>query len=306
LRLNAGSAIAPRMSATSKHAQALPSGFPAGLAAGSTEMFANATPVVRRQLATRDLSEGMAMWRLALTLGWLDIKLRYRGSVLGPFWLTLSTAVMVVAMGVLYATLFKMDLHAYLPYLALSLVLWNALSSMVAEACVAFTSAESTIRSMRMPFTLYGTRTIVRNALVLGHNVVVIVGVFAFFDTWPGFSALAALPGLALWAVDGFAACMLLGAFCARFRDIPPIVGSIMQIAFFLTPVIWQPQLIGAAVEYLVLNPFYPLLSIIRDPLLGVMPGGLVYFMAIFWSALLCGAAWVMFARVRGRLAFWV
>lgn len=47
--------------------------------------------------------------------GWLDIKLRYRGSILGPFWLTASTAVMVAAMGVLYAYLMNMDVHKYLP-----------------------------------------------------------------------------------------------------------------------------------------------------------------------------------------------
>ncbi len=261
---------------------------------------------IRRRLAFRDMADGAAMWRLALTLGWLDIKLRYRGSILGPFWLTLSTAVMVVAMGVLYATLFKMDVQAYLPYLALSLVLWNAIGGMVGDACLCFTSAEGTIRSMRMPFAMYGTRTVIRNVLVLAHNVIVIVGVFAYFDTWPGAEGLLALPALALWVVDGFAAALLLGTFCARFRDIPPIVGSLMQIAFFLTPIIWQPSLIGADVPYLVLNPFYPLLAIVRDPLLGVVPGGLIYTTAAVWSALLCGSAWILFARVRGRLAFWV
>ncbi len=276
------------------------------LTESSIETLANNGAALRRRLAFRDMADGAAMWRLALTLGWLDIKLRYRGSILGPFWLTLSTAVMVVAMGVLYATLFKMNVQAYLPYLALSLVLWNAIGGMVGDACLCFTSAEGTIRSMRMPFAMYGARTVIRNVLVLAHNVIVIVGVFAYFGTWPGAEGLLALPALALWVVDGFAAALLLGTFCARFRDIPPIVGSLMQIAFFLTPIIWQPSLIGADVPYLVLNPFYPLLAMVRDPLLGVVPGGLIYTTAAVWSALLCGSAWLLFARVRGRLAFWV
>ena len=77
---------------------------------------------VRQQLAAQDLQEGLSLWRLFLTLGWLDIRLRYRGSVLGPFWLTLSTGVMVAALGVLYSALFKMALPDYLPFLAVSLV----------------------------------------------------------------------------------------------------------------------------------------------------------------------------------------
>lgn len=272
----------------------------------SVELLANLTPEARRKIALRDFRDGLAMRRLAMTLGWLDIKLRYRGSVLGPFWLTLSTAVMVLAMGVLYSQLFHMELHDYMPYLALSLVLWNALGGIVGDACVCFTSADSTIRAVRLPFAIYAARALVRNGLVLAHNVIVIVGVFAYYNSWPGVAALASLPGLALWICDALAACLLLGAICARFRDIPPIVASIMQIAFFLTPVIWRPELIGPNARYLVLNPFYPMMAVVRDPLLNHLPDWSVWVSAVGWSALLCVAAWLVFARVRGRLAFWV
>ncbi len=65
------------------------------------------------------------LWRLIWTLSVFDIQQRYRGSLLGPFWLTLSTGVMIGALGVLYAGLFHINIHSYLPYLSLSLVLWN-------------------------------------------------------------------------------------------------------------------------------------------------------------------------------------
>ncbi len=254
-----------------------------------------------------DLVDGAALWRLALTLGWLDIRLRYRGSVLGPLWLTLSTAVMVAALGLLYSTLFRMNLHEYLPFLALSLVLWNFVAALVGDACVAFTQAEGLIRSVRMPFTLYALRSVVRNVLVLGHNVIVIVAVFAIFATWPGSAALAALPALLVWLIDSLAATLLLGCFCARFRDIPPIVASVMQIAFFISPVIWRPELLsGRARALLPLNPFYTLLEILRGPLLGSLPGPAIWASAIGYSLLLCGLTWLLFARARGRLAFWV
>ena len=270
------------------------------------ELPATVDPSARQRFALSDLIEGLAAHRLYFTLGWLDIKLRYRGSVLGPFWLTLSTAIMILSMGVLYSQLFHMEVEHYLPYLALSLVLWNTLSGIVTDACNAFTSAEGTIRAVRMPFTVHAARMVVRNVIVLAHNVVVIVAVFAYYRLWPGATALGSLPGLLLWLIDSIAACLLLGTFCARFRDIPPIVASVMQIAFFLTPIIWQPELLGRGIEYLVVNPFYPLLAIVRDPLLGAMPGGLIWTAAVCWSALLCVGAWLVFARVRGRLAFWV
>ena len=270
------------------------------------DLRANLSGAERRRLGVIDIRDGLAAYRLACTLGWLDIKLRYRGSVLGPFWLTLSTAIMVLAMGLLYSELFHMEMQNYLPYLALSLVLWNTLGSIVSDACACFTSAEGTIRSIRMPFTIYATRTVVRNMLVLLHTVVVIVGVFVWYQVWPGVTALVCLPGMVLWAVDAMAACLFLGAFCARFRDVAPIVGSIMQIAFFLTPIIWKPELIDGNAIYLVFNPFYPLLALVRDPLLGQVPNWDIWLAACVWSALLCSASWLLFVRVRGRLAFWV
>ena len=260
----------------------------------------------RQRYALEDMREGLGFYRLAFMLGWFDIKLRYRGSILGPFWLTLSTAIMILSMGVLYSELFNIDVREYLPYLALSLVLWNALSSLVGEACNCFTSAEGTIRAIRMPFTVYAIRTLVRNLMVFAHNAVVIVLVFLYFQDWPGFTGLIAIPGLALWLVDAIAICLMLGAFCARFRDVPPIVSSILQVAFFMTPIIWQPQALGAKIVYLVVNPFYPLLAIVRDPLLNHPPGGLIWTTAIGWSVLLWAVSWSVFARVRGRVAFWV
>ena len=260
----------------------------------------------RTRLAAADLREGAALWKLCWTLGWLDIKGRYRGSFLGPLWLSLSTAVMVAALGVLYSTLFKQNLHEYLPFLALSLVLWNYIQTLVSEACVCFTSSDGMIRAIRMPFSLYAGRTVLRNVLVLLHNVIVLVGVYLIFSIWPGPIALVAIPALALWLVDSLALAIALGAFCARFRDIPPIVASVLQIAFFVSPIIWRPELIEHGRRWLPLNPFFSLFEIVRGPLLGEVPSWSVVAAALIYSAVVCGGSWILFTRVRGRLAFWV
>jgi lipopolysaccharide transport system permease protein len=261
----------------------------------------------RLGFAWADLRDGMRLWRLAASLGWLDIRLRYRGSLLGPFWLTLSSAVMVASMGAVFSLLFHTSLQGYLPFLAVSLILWQAgIGAFAGEACTAFTGAEQTIRSVRMPFTVQVLRTIVRNLIVLAHNIVVPLAVFAIFGAWPGWEALLSLPGLLLWIVDGAAACFLLGCICARFRDIPPIVGSLMQIAYYITPVIWNPSQLGAKGWWLPLNPFFPLMEVVRAPLLGHVPGGLIWGAALGYSAVFCLVSALLFSRARARIAFWV
>jgi lipopolysaccharide transport system permease protein len=262
---------------------------------------------VRNRRAMADISDGARLWRLAWALGWLDIRLRYRGSMLGPFWLTISTGVMVGSLGLLYSTLFKINLRNYLPFLALSQVLWGFLSALVSEACTTFTDAEGVIRSVRMPFFLYSLRTLIRNAVVLGHNIVVVVVVFAIFAVWPQWESVIAIPGLLLWIVDGLALTLLLGAFCARFRDIQPIVNSVMQIAFFMTPVIWKPDQLGASgIEKLALNPFFDLLEIVRGPILGSDIAVTTWLGAIGYSVVLCAISWAFFVRARGRVTFWI
>ena len=292
------------MSATSHEAvaPAIPPALPEDL----LDLRPNATSASRHSLAVLDLSEGLRLWRLAFTLGWLDIKLRYRGSALGPFWLTLSTAVMVGSMGVLYATLFHMNLREYLPFLAVSQVLWGFLSGLATEGCTAFLQAEGMIRAFRMPFFVHAMRIVVRNVLTLGHNMVVIVVVFLAFAMWPGARGLLAVPGFALWLLDGLALSMLLGTFCARFRDVPPIVASVMQIAFFISAVIWKPEQLGPQTWILVFNPFFTLLEVVRAPLLGDPMRIRIWLSALGFSMLLWLATALLFSRVRNRLAFWV
>jgi lipopolysaccharide transport system permease protein len=268
---------------------------------------ADMTPGTRHRWAVADVAAGFRLWRLAWSLGWLDIRLRYRGSMLGPFWLTISTGVMVAALGVLYSALFKIGLRDYLPFLALSQVLWGFLAALVSEACTTFTDAEGVIRSVRMPFFVFSLRTLIRNIIALGHNIVVIVVVFAIFSMWPMWEAFLAIPGLIVWVVDGLALTLLLGAFCARFRDIQPIVNSVMQIGFFMTPVIWKPDQLGpAGIAKLPLNPFFDLLEIVRGPILGSDVTAMTWLGAVGYSLVLCGISWAFFVRARGRVTFWI
>jgi lipopolysaccharide transport system permease protein len=260
----------------------------------------------RFRLAWRDIVQGAALWRLGATLGWLDIKLRYRGSLLGPFWLTISTAVWAASIGTLYSRLFHTPLAGYLPFLTLSLVLWTAIGGHVGDACNTFLQSETMIRSVRMPFFIHAIRVVVRTIISLAHNVPVILVVFALYGTSPGWGALWSLPGFALWVLDGFAACLALGAVCARFRDIPPIIGSIMQIAFYVTPILWRPEQLKGRVAWLPLNPFDALLEVVRQPLLGgTVPAGM-WLSALLFSVAFCAVAWLVFARVRSRLAYWM
>ncbi len=263
----------------------------------------------RLTLAGADLAETLRLWPLVWTLSLLDIRLRYRGSLIGPFWLTLSTAVMVGAIGFLYSRLFHQNISAYLPFLSISLVLWTFISSITSDGCVCFTQSEGMIRAMRMPLSLHAARAVLRNIMVLAHNIVVIVVVFAIFRTTPSLACFSLLPAVALWGVDAMAISLMLGAFGTRFRDIPPIVASVVQIAFYLTPIMWNPAMLmhrGVSMVLVTWNPFYALLEIVRGPLLGGPLDSGAWTAALGYSAVLVLLSTLVFARTRARIAYWV
>ncbi len=261
----------------------------------------------RLRRAMEDVRLGLSRWRLAYALAWLDIRNRYRGSVLGPFWLTLSTGAMLLGLGLLYSSLFQMPLVEYLPHLSVSLVLWNVIAQTVNEATQSLAGSEAIIRQMPLPYTVHALRCVIRNAIVAAHNLPLIVIVFAICGWMPGPEALLVIPGFLLVALDAFAITLFLGMICARFRDIGPIVGSVMQLAFFMTPVLWKPNLLKPEVQaFLPLNPFYAVMETIRGPLVEGGGNPATWGAAIAYTLVCVGVATAFFVRFRGRVAFWV
>jgi ABC-type polysaccharide/polyol phosphate export permease len=258
-------------------------------------------------LAWRDLVAAGRRWPLIAYLAWHDIRARYRRSVLGPSWLTISVAVQIGALGLVYGSLFHMDVAKYLPHLAASMTVWALMASMIIEGCNSFIASESFLKQGALPKAMFPARVVLRSLVNFGHDLIIVVIVLAIWPPAFGWATLLVFPGLAFLALNGLWVGLLVGMLCARFRDLPPIVASTMQVAFFITPVIWIPNsLTGHAATLLALNPFAVFLSLVRDPLLGeAVPLGrwaIVLAVTLFGWAL----AFAVFARFRARITYWL
>lgn len=257
-------------------------------------------------LAWRDLAEGLGKIWMWPALALQDVRLRYRGSVLGPFWLTISTLLMVGGMGIVYAQLFQMELRSYLPFLAVGLIVWQFLSGMISEGCETFLREALVIQQVRIPFSIHAYRSVFRNLIVLAHNLIIIpIGIIAFAlpVDW---HLLGILPALLVLSINGLWISVLLGLISARFRDVPPIVGSLLQVLFFLTPVIWP---LSALKEWRIIataNPFFAAVDVLRAPLIGVATAESSWPVLLATTVVGCALTFAMFARFRARIAYWV
>lgn len=139
----------------------------------------------------------------------------------------------IAALGLLWSQLFGLELTHYLPFFAIGHVVWTWISSHITDACVGFTQFEHIIKQTRLPYPAYLLRLSVRHTLILAHNAVVVAAVFVSCGTELSGHALLVLPGLALVAVICVLLSIPVAICCTRFRDLPPLVGSGLQIAFF-------------------------------------------------------------------------
>ena len=229
-------------------------------------------PLFEVNMGLRDLQASLQRIGLAWSLAWHDIVSRYRGSILGPFWITLSMGVMVGGIGLLNARLFQTTLHDFIPWVATGIVFFGVISGIINEGCDTFVQAASILSQTSLPMFTFIWRTVFRNLINLAHNFVIILIVLVYFGYWRTMDPLAAFLGLVVLVVNAAWISMLAAIASARFRDVPQIVISVMQFAIFMTPVFWQPQRLGKAHPFLEFNPFYYMLEAVRAPLLGQQP----------------------------------
>jgi ABC-type polysaccharide/polyol phosphate export permease len=223
-------------------------------------------------VAAAEIIDGFRTWRVWTILGWDDIRQRYRRSILGPFWITLSMGIFISLLGGIYGRLFHMALATYMPYLSVGYIVWGFIAAVTNDSCVAFQEGARIIKQIKLPYSVYILRTVWRNFIVFLHTIVIFVPVAIYFRVVPGWNLFLAIPGLVLIIVNVIWVSTVLAVVSTRYRDIQPIVGTIVQLMMFATPIMWPVSSLGSASIIAEINPIYHLIEIVRGPTLGAAP----------------------------------
>lgn len=245
---------------------------------------------------------------LGFVLGLGDIKQRYRRSKIGPFWITLSMSVTIGGMGAIFATIFGTPLENYLPFLCAGMVIWTLLSTTISDACNVFTSSENIIKQIKLPFHVYVIRLVWRNLIIFAHNLLIFPIICLLFEVPYSVALLFSIIGMILVLLNLIWIAVLIGVICTRYRDVSQIVFSVLQLWFFVTPIIWKPELMEekGRVAVLLLNPFYHLIEMIRAPLLGNMPSGFSIIFVVAMLVLGSSFSFMLLGKYKDRLAYWL
>jgi lipopolysaccharide transport system permease protein len=256
--------------------------------------------------AYQDIRKASLQYKVWLHLGWVEVKQRYRRSVLGPWWISLSMFIFILMMGIVFSRLFHQSLTEYIPFFTAGFLFWTFISSSILEGVEIFKSNGAFIKQINLPLSLYVLKHMVRQVIFLLHNAVIYLLVCLFFKINPGLTVLWVIPGFVVFLLNVYWISFLVALICARFRDMVPIISSCVQIAFFVTPVSWMPRLLENNPAILKLNPLSYLLDIVRSPLLGSLPS---LTSCVVTSIMAVGGlliSFIIFSAVRSRIAYWV
>lgn len=245
---------------------------------------------------------------LSFMLGWQDLRQAYRRSVVGPFWITAGMVVQIAAMGVVFSIIFKASSEEYIPFLAVGIIIWSFISTSLSESCNSLINSEAMIRQLELAPVIYVFRTIWKNVLTFSHHLVILPILFFVAQSPLNLNTLLTVPGLLLLMLNISWMAILLALVSARFRDVPPIVTSVLTIIFYVTPVMWFPSLLPEGTAHLVLglNPFYHLMQIVRLPLLGQTPTAENWILSLALALAGMTIAIIAYRRLRQQVAYWV
>lgn len=242
-------------------------------------------------------------WR---ALAAADISAKYRRTMLGPWWLTVSQGVMAFMMALVSGRFLGAEMAEYLPHFIIAITVWGFISSSLVESSQTLINAGGMIKATTMPLSVHIMRMVQRNAIILMHNFAVVPIVWLVYRWSFGFEALIFIVGLCIVYVFTAACSTLISIICVRYRDVPPLVQAVMQMLFFISPIIWLPQKTQGGHLILALNPMNYLLAVVRDPLLARPFNPTMWIGALGFTAAAVFIAALFYTRYRSRVVYWV
>jgi hypothetical protein len=235
-----------------------------------------------------------------------EIKKKYSRSIIGPLWQTIAILLLVLCIGPLYSLLYSVNQQLYIPYISIGFVLWIFIVSYINEVCYSFISSEAEIKNLKIFYSCYIYRCLVKNIFIFFHSCIALFIILPFYINIKEIMIFEVLLGLILIIIFLFFLGIILALLSTRYRDFSQITSTSMQFFFFVTPILWIPNNSKLSFNFLKFNPFNIFIEIIRNPLLGINDNYSSIFIALIYVTILILLSMWIFTKKYYRLIFWL
>lgn len=258
----------------------------------------------------RTISGGLLLaWRyrhLFRNLVVKDLKLKYRGSVLGFAWSLLNPLVMIVVYTFAFRYVMRIQTERYAFFVLLGLLAWNFFAGAVMGSTGAIAEGGSLIKSVLFPRVILPIAGVAFNAVQYLLTVVVFLPLMLTWYRIPLGPQMLVFPiFLALQMVFICGLALILATATAWLRDIRHLVEVAMNVAFWATPIIYEMSSVPEEFRFaMLLSPMAAFVRAYQDIFYyQTMPDVSIWLVAVAYAvgAFTCGVS--VFVSYEGGFA---
>lgn len=235
-----------------------------------------------------------------------DLRARYKRSILGPFWIVLSLGLGSAGLGIIWSVLWGAPLHEMVPSITVGFLIWIFISSSIIEGSICFTANSGTLQNVKLPLSFFPMLSFIRALVNFAHSLLIVVAVLLIYPPVISWVQLMFLVGLIIVIIDLYLLVFLCGFLSTRYRDLQPLITSIIPLLFVLSPVLFKLNQVPDLKWVMLLNPLTYLITILRDPILGVMPEWYIYLGSIAIGAVAYTLLRLLVNKKFNNFIFWI
>ena len=243
-----------------------------------------------------------------LFIGLMDVSLQYKRTILGPWWNTMGIVLIISVLSSIWANLLKIDINFFIPYFTIGFIVWSWFSSTLIDMSKCLIEVEGLLKQVNIPLSSHLLRISIRNFIIFLHNSALIFLVITFFNLDVLFLEfiLFSLPGIVLIFLSINSLGIIISLLSLRYRDIGNLIFFVLQILFFLTPVLWHPDILDKHLSIVEMNPMYYWVDIIRQPILGLDIHNNSLIIIATSTIVLLIISFYMIGKYKNRLIYWL
>jgi ABC-2 type transport system permease protein len=234
-----------------------------------------------------------------------DLKVKYKGSTLGFLWSLLNPLLMLVVYTVAFKYVIKLDVSNFPVFLFCALMPWTFLTSALSTGAISITDNSNLVKKVYFPREVLPLSVVLVNLFHFSLTFVVLIPALLFFNIYPGFPFFFLVVIIFFQALFVLGLTLIFAALNVYYRDIKHFLEVLMNLWFWVTPIIWPMTLLSEKYRNLAyLNPFTPFVTAYRDVILrNNMPGLLNIAAVIALGVLVCLLGTLVFQKKQRRFA---
>ena len=192
-----------------------------------------------------------------------DLKVRYRGSVLGFLWTLLNPLLLTLVLWAVFSKFGRVDEENYALFLLSGLMIWIFLSQSMTMALNSIVKQRSLIQKIYVPKIVFPISVVLSNLtnfmfFLVAYGAIALVTTIGLSPT-----ALLIVPVIAMAFLLAVGTALLMATLNVFFRDFLHLTEVILRLMFYLTPILYRPEIFGETTKiFFMLNPaYYPIVA---------------------------------------------